>query len=367
MAVVLRFGRLGPAQVSFAYSPAQEALHSLHVLRDAREHPLHVPWVVRAREKLSPALKAEIDRFAFLFRRPLPVLWDLMDTDSLQTFADDMTAFRRQPPDLFATALLNAAFGLAAGPVFKHCPDEPAALAHVCAAAIERQPQAADLFTALMANPAHGADRFADLMEAYWDACLGPEWPEIEEMFARDIALRGRRLLQKGIAGTLEGLSPDMQVDRDHASCVVVRATSREVTLAESDRICLVPSYFAWPHLFMSAEPPVVLISYPVVDLQREGRAPVPPERLLKLLRAAGDMSRLQILQLLAKRPRTTGELAGLIGISEPAVSKHLKQLQEAGLVTAERQSYYVFYRTDKAPAAELARGLEGLLAGDEG
>lgn len=59
-------------------------------------------------------------------------------------------------------------------------------------------------------------------------------------------------------------------------------------------------------------------------------------------------------------------ELAGLLRLSEAAVSKHLKLLQEAGLVVPERDSYYVLYRVVREPLAAMARGLNAILSGQE-
>jgi DNA-binding transcriptional ArsR family regulator len=53
-------------------------------------------------------------------------------------------------------------------------------------------------------------------------------------------------------------------------------------------------------------------------------------------LDALGDPSRRQILELLAERPRAVGEIAAAMPIGRPAVSKHLKVLEGAGLVDHE-------------------------------
>ena len=49
---------------------------------------------------------------------------------------------------------------------------------------------------------------------------------------------------------------------------------------------------------------------------------------------ALGDPSRRAIVDCLAERPRAVGELAAALPISRPAVSRHLRVLKEAGLVT---------------------------------
>jgi DNA-binding transcriptional ArsR family regulator len=46
-----------------------------------------------------------------------------------------------------------------------------------------------------------------------------------------------------------------------------------------------------------------------------------------------GDPTRRAIFELLARRPRSVGELAGELPVSRPAVSQHLRVLKDAGLV----------------------------------
>jgi DNA-binding transcriptional ArsR family regulator len=49
---------------------------------------------------------------------------------------------------------------------------------------------------------------------------------------------------------------------------------------------------------------------------------------------ALGDPNRRAILELLGRGDRSVGELAGELPISRPAVSRHLRLLKDAGLVT---------------------------------
>lgn len=62
---------------------------------------------------------------------------------------------------------------------------------------------------------------------------------------------------------------------------------------------------------------------------------------------AMGDPTRRDIVERLAARPRSVGELAAELPISRPAVSQHLKQLKEAGLVTDEAAGTRRIYRLD--------------------
>lgn len=62
-------------------------------------------------------------------------------------------------------------------------------------------------------------------------------------------------------------------------------------------------------------------------------------------LDALGDRTRRRVVDLLRARPRTVGELASLLPVSQPAVSQHLKVLREAGLVTALPRGRRRIYR----------------------
>src|SRR6201990_3087066 len=61
----------------------------------------------------------------------------------------------------------------------------------------------------------------------------------------------------------------------------------------------------------------------------------------MQSLFAIADPTRRRIVELLAERDRTAGELVDEFDMSAPAISQHLKVLREAGLVTvrAEGQS----------------------------
>jgi len=89
----------------------------------------------------------------------------------------------------------------------------------------------------------------------------------------------------------------------------------------------------------------------------------VPADELLHVLRALADPTRLRALKLIAARPRTTQELAPLVGISEAGLSKHLRQLARAGVVESHREGYYVVYKLATDRIAPLSDALLRFLA----
>lgn len=66
-----------------------------------------------------------------------------------------------------------------------------------------------------------------------------------------------------------------------------------------------------------------------------------------RTLDALGNPTRRTIVRLLAPGPRSVGELASALPISRPAVSKHLRILESAALVTYEAAGTRRLFRLD--------------------
>lgn len=77
-------------------------------------------------------------------------------------------------------------------------------------------------------------------------------------------------------------------------------------------------------------------------------------------LDALGDPTRRQVFELLRAGPRSVGELAAGLPVSRPAVSQHLRVLEEAGLVTHRRQGTRHLYELDTAGVASLRDWVDG-------
>ena len=57
-----------------------------------------------------------------------------------------------------------------------------------------------------------------------------------------------------------------------------------------------------------------------------------------KIFRAIADPTRREILNLLREGPQAVGEIAGNFRTSRPAISKHLRLLESAGLIVAQQR-----------------------------
>lgn len=74
---------------------------------------------------------------------------------------------------------------------------------------------------------------------------------------------------------------------------------------------------------------------------------------------ALGDGVRRRILDLLAVRERSAGEIAAGFDISQPAVSRHLRKLRKAGLVHRRTEAQWRIYRLNPDALREVDRWME--------
>ncbi len=161
----------------------------------------------------------------------------------------------------------------------------------------------------------------------------------------------------------LTGLSPQLLIDPARHEIRRDLPHEHTVEIGPAAKLVLVPSAFVWPHVRLNCDPPwPATIVYPAPFSLAEGKARLPSEEVLHVLRALADDTRLRALKLIATGDRSTQELAPLIGISEAGLSKHLGLLARAGLVERRRQGYYVLYTLSSERIASLSEAVLAFL-----
>jgi DNA-binding transcriptional ArsR family regulator len=78
--------------------------------------------------------------------------------------------------------------------------------------------------------------------------------------------------------------------------------------------------------------------------------------RLAELFRALGDTNRIRILIALLEEEMNVGALANIVGISESAVSHHLRGLRLLHLVRTRKEGRQVYYCLDDDHINELLK-----------
>jgi len=76
---------------------------------------------------------------------------------------------------------------------------------------------------------------------------------------------------------------------------------------------------------------------------------------LLSVLKAVADKNRVRIIKMLEQKPMCCCEMAAVLGITQPSVSKHLSILKNAGLITDERNGQWIDYSLSKENINEYA------------
>lgn len=87
-------------------------------------------------------------------------------------------------------------------------------------------------------------------------------------------------------------------------------------------------------------------------------------EDMAKVLKALGDPTRLKIIRLLASKMEIrlcVSDLSQKLGISQPAVSQHIKILKNVDILYPNREGMQVFYRINTDILTEIKKDFDNL------
>lgn len=88
---------------------------------------------------------------------------------------------------------------------------------------------------------------------------------------------------------------------------------------------------------------------------------PAAAERLAHVFKALADPARVRLLSMIAGAEGAEAcicDLTGPLGLSQPTVSHHMKQLVDAALVTREQRGKWAYYRVEEQALERLGRAL---------
>ena len=91
-----------------------------------------------------------------------------------------------------------------------------------------------------------------------------------------------------------------------------------------------------------------------VEQARREAPLEGDSERLALTFKVLGDPTRLKLVMALAGGEMCVCDLAAFLGMTDSAVSHHLRRLKDLALVRPRRQGQVLFYSLDDAHVAEL-------------
>ena len=82
----------------------------------------------------------------------------------------------------------------------------------------------------------------------------------------------------------------------------------------------------------------------------------------IKVMKALSDSNRVKIVKMLQHKTMCVCELQSALGVAQPTVSKHLKILEEAGLVKYSKEGQWVNYYLSDGGKSPYASSLLGNL-----
>ncbi len=347
--------------VSLVASPLLEAVLSLHVVVNPKHHPLQQPWARRA-GRLNAGLRGEIEAFGFAYQSHIPEFCMPTERESARSFKGELAALASTPDDLAALEFSRCLVGDAS-------PRDPRLLRRAATmdaiwTAAQGMPRASrELALLVLEEPQALMERFRVLLASYWEEAFEDEWARLQPVLVDGIHGAARVIAGSGLMAFLEGLRPDVRVNRQAGAFSLERSHDHEVRLAGDDILLMVPSVYVWPDVRVSCDAPWHYgLVYPAPAVVDKARSGIPPQELLKVIRALGDDTRLRVLRIVAEGPRSTQELASLAHVSEATMSKHLRILAEAGVLSSAREGYYVLYALVRERVAYLSAALTAFL-----
>lgn len=364
MAIRFELGDSDDGVVGFGYSPLLESVLSLHVLAEPKHHALQHAWV-RAMRKLPASLRREIATLSFLYRWTVPDCILPTAGSGYDSFEEELARLRRLRTDVVAFDLLRPIYdhGGGARPARRRVLSSLDVRTRALKQAGVLGPASRRAAALLFDEPERLIARFTALLDSYWEHAFADEWTRIEPQLAEGVELAGRQIAADGMGAFLLTLAPQLRVDAGARSFGLDIPHEHRVVLGPKNPLLLVPSVYVWPHVRVNCDPPWPLaVIYRAPHLVRSLRRATPPE-LVGLLKALADPTRLRILELLAKQPRSTQELAPLAGLTDAGASKQLRLLASVGLLTTKREGYYVVYSLDPEKLATLSHELGYLVA----
>ena len=322
------------------------------------------PWLIEARVGLPDAVRADLELLhgfsgRLLYYPEEPVMrFEPLRPDRQDAGFDDLIAFMRALPATDYLEMVEHALQrvYADREMRWRPPADEEAWRRTLLAAITTAKM--DDVMALVADPAELKRRTIAMYEGVWNAVYR-EARDAEAPLLHEAAKRGAAFGDRGFAeayAALTGQRVPEVLDRPPP-------TFTRVAFCPSAHLGEFVSYIAYePDL-------VVFFAAPQLLDRSQGRdavgslsigetpTPAPAPNLLEAARALADPTRLRMLDLLLEGELYAQEIVGRLGVAQSAVSRHLGQLERAGIVTVDlrRGSKYYAVNPDRLEAIAAA------------
>ncbi|MED4782516.1 metalloregulator ArsR/SmtB family transcription factor [Brevibacillus choshinensis] len=316
--------------LTIIYQPSYEFFLSLHVLSNPEHHTSRLGWAQETLAALPRPLFRDLPYFAELSNSFLDIMdilspWEesyqhsveagleLISGLSAEEFAEIMLGrvYHRRQVQEWIAGRADEAFELV----------KP----------VHRQ---------MLRHPLATKRRFLEFCYAYLPI-FQAEQRRIEPWLVRAVMEAEEQAATDPVT-FLSQVHPRLHVHED--SLLFHKAKTYTFAYSDLSHVYLCVTTFVSPHLLLGIYPEHITVGLSVDVPGTAAKATIPADFIAKM-KVFGDPTRAAILKSLLGHPYCTQQLAELHGITEPAVTKHLKLLTDAGFVWSERRGRYVFYR----------------------
>jgi len=188
--------------------------------------------------------------------------------------------------------------------------------------------------------------RFIAVVERFWREVYQEEWTATLPMMRRSTAYHRRQRYRLDF--------PDL----------FTTVTERLLPKAHADlapeRVRFVPSCYIGPYFAFMRHAGGLAVFYNCRTIH-VGGPPSEGPGLFPMLKALADETRLQIVEMLRGREMYAQQIVGRLGISQAAVSRHLRLMASAGVLRVRREGGAKFYTVNGDTMTYLAEALREL------
>ncbi|MEJ7761513.1 MAG: metalloregulator ArsR/SmtB family transcription factor [Thermomicrobiales bacterium] len=328
------------------------------------------PWLVATRRELTAATVADLDllhgfsgRLLYYMEEPVMAFRPLATERDGATFEDLVAFLASLPPEMYRAMAVHAVERVHRDlDVVLPTPTGPDAGAWQEFVGPALTTATVEEVVPLLIEPAVLRDKTIRLYRAIWEGHYGAAIAGHRPMLERATAV-ARRSLDGGVGQVFSTLTGH----RLPSTLAADLGRVKRVVFCPSATVGAFVSYIVYPPDM------VAFFSAPAI-LSRLGTGPLTPgepgeavgpveeveddRELLEALRALADPTRLRIVDLLGAGERYAQEIVGRLGIAQSAASRHLAQLERAGLVTVRPARGVKYYAVDRARFGAVSQAL---------
>jgi len=303
-------------------------------------------WLLETRQQLEPAFLNEMvlmlgfpGRFQLFTQE---VYAALLVEDPALSYGAFVEALRALPEEGYVAMAHQATAGGGRPPLpLEAVPallQDPAALAkHLQQVDLAVDPKDA---LALLTDLSSLGRRFIAVVERFWQEVYQKEWAATRPIMERSATYHRRQCYRLNF--------PDLFM------AVTGRLLPESQARQSPEWVCFVPSCYVGPYFTCMRHAGGLVVFYncratPV------GRRPGAGPGLFPLLKALADETRLEIVEMLRGQEMYAQQIVNRLGISQAAVSRHLKLMASAGVLRVRREGVAKFYSVNAETMAYLA------------